>query len=159
MATVSFAIEPFSMPWMNAPTNPGTTIWKMADFPDGVVVLEAFKLDCGYCKANAPLVDQLAAKWDKVDKRVKVLDIGQDSYDYSINQWISMFNPNHPVLKDVGRTVFYKLIQQEGVPQTFILNCKGDLVAQTYGGPWGDEEQTTIDRAIKSALQTDCSRD
>lgn len=154
-ATNAFAskIAPMSFPWMNGPAAGAT--WNMTDHPNGVFVFEAFSLNCSWCNKNAANVDALATKF-KDNARVNVIDLGLDSSDSSYSRWISTHKPNHPVVKDVGRKVYNALQVENGIPQVFIVNCKGEL-EDVVVGYWESGEKAQVERAVNKALQTTCN--
>lgn len=154
-ASSAFAskIAPMSFPWMNGPQSGAT--WNMADHSNGVFVFEAFSLNCSWCNKNAVNVDAIANKF-KDNARVNVIDLGLDSSDSSYTRWIQTHKPNHPVVKDVGRKVYNALQVENGIPQVFIVNCRGEL-EDVVVGYWESAEKAQVERAINKALQTTCN--
>jgi peroxiredoxin len=151
-STLAFAVTPFELPWMNSDTHGAK--FKMADHPNGIFVVEAYFLGCPYCNDNAPNVDALAKKFSD-DSRVQVLDVGIDRSDSQYEEWIERHHPNHPVLKDAQR----KLIRQlgtSGYPSTYVIDCKGNVVAKT-SGEWGDEERQTIEDGVTKLQGETCT--
>src|SRR5687768_8899726 len=71
----SLALEPFELTWMNH--EDPTTIYRSADYPQAVFVLEAYFKNCPYCNDNAPLVDRLKEHYAD-NPNVQILDIGRD---------------------------------------------------------------------------------
>lgn len=146
-------IAPSSFPWMNA--GQAGTSYNMADHPNAVFVFEAFSLSCSWCNKNAPNVDALASKF-KDNSRVQVIDLGLDTSDSNYTRWISTHKPNHPVVKDVGRKVYNALQVENGIPQVFIVNCRGER-EDVVVGYWGDAEKAQVEAAVNRALQTTCA--
>ena len=146
-------IAPTSFPWMNA--KQADTTYSMADHPNAVFVFETFSLSCSWCNKNASNVDALATKF-KDNNRVQVIDLGIDSSDSNFTRWIQTHNPNHPVVKDVGRKVYNALQVENGIPQVFIVNCRGER-EDVVVGYWESAEKAQIERAINKALQTTCT--
>lgn len=153
-ATSAFAakIAPSSFPWMNAGQT-GTT-YNMADHANAVFVFEAFSLNCSWCNKNAANVDALATKF-KDNPRVQVVDLGLDTSDSYYSRWIATHKPNHPVVKDVGRKVYSALQVENGIPQVFIVNCRGER-EEVVVGYWGEAEKAQVEAAVNRALQTTC---
>ncbi|MBM4304300.1 MAG: TlpA family protein disulfide reductase [Deltaproteobacteria bacterium] len=144
------AVQPVELTQMNGQGG----IYKMADHPQGIFVVEAYFLNCPYCNYNAPNVNALADKFAN-DPRVQVLDVGVDRDDASYKTWIKKHNPNHPVLKDSSR----KLISQlgtSGYPSTYVINCKGQLVEKTEG-EWGAAEEEAIVSAVERLQAQNCN--
>ncbi len=146
-------IAPTTFPWMNA--KQANTTYNMADHTNAVFVLEAFSLNCSWCNKNAANVDALATKF-KDNDRVQVIDLGIDSSDGYFTRWIQTHNPNHPVVKDVGRKVYNALQVENGIPQVFIVNCRGEREGVVVGY-WEDAEKEQVESAINKALQTTCA--
>jgi AhpC/TSA family len=138
-------VAPFQLPWMNHAT-PGT-IYKSADHPNTVFVLEAYFRSCSYCNANAPLVDDLAESYAD-NARVQVIDLGIDKYDNDYRIWIANHQPNHPVLKDANRVVVTPL-GTTAYPTTYVVDCNMNVVYRSVGG-WSSI--APIQQAVDAAL-------
>jgi hypothetical protein len=128
-------------------------VYRMSEHKNAVFVFEAYRLSCGYCNENAPLVDKLATEYAS-NSRVQVLDLGLDTVDADFDQWISLHHPNHPVVQDTNRRIYNALKTENGVPQVFVVNCKGQMVGN-HVGTWGGAE-SYIRRLVDRALQTSC---
>jgi hypothetical protein len=155
LSSASFAasIDPVDFPWFNGPTR--DAIYRMSEHSNSVHIFEAFTLSCSWCNRNAPQVQAMADEYADND-RVQFIDLGLDTDDRNITRWVSTHNPTYPVVKDVNRTVYNALRQSNGVPQTFVVDCRGEMVGSTIGY-WGAEEKAAIREAIATALATDCS--
>jgi hypothetical protein len=55
----------------------------------------------------------------------------------------------------VGQKVWNQLKTENSIPQTFVLNCRGELVDSTVGY-WGDAEKNALQAAIAKALEISC---
>lgn len=139
-------------PWMNSSVH--GAVWKFADHANGVTVLEAYSVNCGYCNRNAAAVNALADDY-KDDARVTVLDLGVDTADRDYRRWIAKHKPNHPVVKDVNQAVYYALRQTTIIPTTFVVACDGTLVAWT-SNVWDDAAEETLRNGIAKAEQVTC---
>lgn len=152
-SSLAFAtsVSSFSLPWMN--NHGGASTFSSTDYPDGIFVVEAYFLGCPYCNDNAANVDALATEFAS-DPRVHVLDVGVDRSQSDYDEWISRHNPNHPVLND-GNEQLIGQLGTTGFPSTYVLDCKGNVVAQTEG-EWGDQEKTTIENGVKQLQSQQC---
>lgn len=153
---LSTAASAASIPMYDFPLKNGESrddVYKMSEHKNSVFVFEAYRLSCGYCNDNAPVVDALAAEY-AANGRVQVIDLGLDTNDADYAEWIARHTPNHPVVQDTGRRVFNALKTQNGVPQVFIVNCKGEMVGN-HVGTW-DNSGRNIRSMIDRALQTTC---
>ena len=145
-----------SIPMYEFPLKNGESrddLYKMSEHKNSVFVFEAYRLSCGYCNENAPVVDALVNEY-AANPRVQVLDLGLDTNDSEYAEWVARHNPNHPVIQDTGRRVYNALRTENGVPQVFIVNCKGEMVGNHVGtwSGYGKKIRGLIDRA----LQTTC---
>lgn len=161
MASVLFlastVVSAASIPNYEFPLKNGANrddIYKMSAHPNTVFVFEAWGINCGYCHENASAVDAMAAEF-AANPRVQVLDLGLDVDDFAFQEWIARHHPNHPVIQDTGRRVFNALKTSSGIPQVFIVNCKGEMVGN-YVGTWGSSA-STIRGYIRTALTTVCN--
>jgi peroxiredoxin len=143
-----FGVSPFQLPWMNSGEE-GIVQYKSESYLDAVWVVEAYFLGCPYCNDNAPNVNQLQTHF-KNDERVQILDVGIDKNDSQYAEWIRRHKPNHPVLKDPGRT----LIRQLGTttyPSTYVLDKKMNVIYQ-WSGVWSSKVEQQIKDAVEKAL-------
>jgi cytochrome c biogenesis protein CcmG/thiol:disulfide interchange protein DsbE len=150
-STSAFAISPFELPWVNNPAR--DTIYKTSDHANGVFVLEFFANFCGACNENAPNVDALAEHYAD-EPRVLVLDMAIDTNDREIAAWIARHQPNHPVLKDVGRAVWREVATQY-IPTVVITDCNG-VEKYRYTGAWTSSVKATIKSKIDALLAETC---
>lgn len=141
------------LPWKNA-ANQGS-ILEFVTKPNTVFVFEAFSLGCHWCNVNAPKVQEMA-EYYKGDSRVQFIDLGLDTRDIDYTRWISAHKPTYPVVQDLDGKIFSSLKQSNGIPQTFVVDCEGNLVGSTLGA-WNDAEKEVIKTAIEKAEQTVCN--
>jgi hypothetical protein len=140
------------LPWRNAQTAGAT--YKMGAKPNTVHVIEAYSISCSWCNSNASQVQELASALAG-ETRIQFLDLGLDARPADYTRWISAHKPTYPVVQDVGQVVWNQLKQDNGIPQTFIVDCRGELVGSTIGY-WGDVEKNTLQAAIAKALEISC---
>jgi hypothetical protein len=145
-------MEILEFPWKNAST--AGSVWKMSDHPNGVFVFEAFSINCTYCNQNATQVKNFARRWSS-NPRVQVIDLGLDTVASAYTRWIATHRPPYPVVEDVGQRAWNALKQQNGIPQTFVVNCRGERVGATVG-LWNPSAVAALDAAVNRALETTC---
>jgi hypothetical protein len=143
-----------AFPWMNGPARDSR--YDMAASGNKVHVFEAYSISCAYCNSNAEQVQALATEYGD-NARVQFLDLGLDSADRDYTSWINRHQPTYPVVKDVGHAVWNALKQENSIPQTFVVDCRGELVDYTIG-EWGNAEKAQLRQAIATALETTCDQ-
>ncbi|MCX6118632.1 MAG: TlpA disulfide reductase family protein [Proteobacteria bacterium] len=145
-----------SIPMMSFPVKNGIQgeVYNMADHPNSVFVFEAYRLSCHYCNENAPNVDRLKEEF-RDNTRVQVLDLGLDTSSFDYSEWIRRHNPNHPVIQDVGRKVYNTLRTENGIPQTFVVDCKGNMTGNVVG-EWDQGGEQKVRKLIDTALAVQC---
>ena len=131
---------PFSLPNMTTQTQ-----YNSEDHKGGVFVVEAFFYGCHYCHANSNNVHELAEQYRGNDK-VQVMDVGIDRRDDYYAAWVRQHGCTHPVLKDDRKELIGKL-GTHSYPSTYVVNCRGELVAET-SGVW----DSGIKRRLRSAV-------
>jgi cytochrome c biogenesis protein CcmG/thiol:disulfide interchange protein DsbE len=98
----------------------------LADFRGKVVVLNVFASWCQPCKAEAPILageqKQIAGK-NATILGVTYLDNSSDS-----EQFVKREHVTYPVLRDVSGS-FVRSFGATGVPETFVIDRKGDIEA------------------------------
>ena len=153
IAQASF-IPMIEFPLKNGPNR--DDIYKMSEHPNTVFVFEAYRLSCEYCNENAPLVDALADDY-RANARVQVLDLGQDVADRDYEEWIDRHHPNHSVVLDTNKRVYNTLKTVNGVPQVFVVNCRGELVGNIVGS-WDANDERKVRKLVDQALVTTCEK-
>jgi hypothetical protein len=146
-------VKPMVLPIM-ASNGVASGNWDMASYKNGVFVFEAYMNFCSYCNTNAPLVNQLTTVW-KDQPRVQVLDLSGDTSPREYAAWFSKHKPNHLVLNDGAKKMFWQMATQNLLPQTFVVNCRGQIIDSHLGG-WDSSTMANINSAINEALQTVC---
>jgi hypothetical protein len=140
------------LPWLNGPTR--GSVYRFTDHSNRVHLIEAWTIGCSWCNRNAAQVKALKQEY-ATDAGVEFLDLGLDSNASAYAQWIQSHRPTYPVVQDAGRAIWTALKQADGVPQTFVVDCKGHLVDYTIGY-WGESEKTSLRAAIALAKETSC---
>lgn len=147
---------PVNLEFTHMSVAPAGTKYRMTDHPNSVFVFEVFLNSCPDCNKNAPAVNRLAADYAN-NPRVQVLDTGLDSNAAFYQAWIKNTKPNHQVINDSGYQVFNLLSTANTIPQVFIVNCKGEMVAN-HVDVWDANAEKEIRGYINTALQTTCTK-
>lgn len=144
------SIGAFELPWMNHQL-PGTA-YDSSDHPEAVYVFHVYANFCGWCHTLEAEVKAVAATYAG-DDQVQVIDLGIDQADLEYQRWIATENPTHPVLKDVGRGLTRQLTDYlQGVSTTFVVDCRGLVVEELYGGvtDWTESVTAAVEAALAS---------
>lgn len=147
-----------SIPMLEFPQLNGISadaVYRMADHPNSVFVFEAYRVACGGCNENAVNIKKLVEDF-KDHPRVQILDLSMDSTRADFDLWLSRHAPSHPVVQDVNFKVFKALRSGSGVPQVFVVDCRGDLLGG-LSGIWDADAADKVRRIIHAGLETDCA--
>jgi cytochrome c biogenesis protein CcmG, thiol:disulfide interchange protein DsbE len=98
----------------------------LADFRGKVVVLNVFASWCGPCKAEAPILDQEQRTLARSGATVIGVTY-QDNSDAS-ESFVRQQHITYPVLRDASGN-FVRSFGATGVPETFVINRQGRIVA------------------------------
>jgi thiol-disulfide isomerase/thioredoxin len=145
-------LNDLKLPWKNASVP--NAVFDLSEKPNQVYVFEVFSIGCHWCNENAPQVQELAKDFATI-KNVQFMDLGLDTRELDYTRWIKTHAPSYPVVQDIGKKVYKALSQENAIPQTFVVDCKGQLVGSTVGF-WHEEEKETIKNSIEKAQQTVC---
>ena len=154
LSSSALAITPFDLPWKNNPAHDAR--YRTTDHVDGVFVLEFFANFCGACNSNAANVDELADSYHD-QARVQVLDMGLDTEESEIQEWIDTHQPNHPVLQDASREVWDQ-IGADAIPTVVVMDCKGNIKYQVTS-VWSQSIKSRIHQAVDGLLQQGCTQE
>jgi hypothetical protein len=138
------AITNFELPIFNGAAG---AVYKSADHPGTVYVMEAFQNFCPSCNENAENVDALATDYASNGK-VQVLDLSLDTNTREIRNWIANHHPNHPVVQDLGKKIWAE-INEQYIPTTVVVDCSGAIVYKSVGTWEGTSElKAAVDDAV-----------
>ena len=138
-------ISGFALPWYNSTAG---AVYKDADHPKTVYVMEAFENFCPTCNENAVNVDEMATFYAG-NAHVQVLDLTLDTSDREIRTWIANHHPNHPVVKDAGGKIWSE-INEQYIPTAVVVDCSGEIVWK-YTGAWEEQQKAEIKDAVAKA--------
>lgn len=139
-------ISGFELPWYNSDAG---AVYKSADHPGTVFVMEAHQNFCSACNENAPNVDELAVQYAG-NHKVQVLDLSLDSNDREIRSWIARHQPNHPVVKDVNKAIWAQ-INESYIPTAVVVDCDGAIVWKSVG-VWDPATKAGLRASIDAAV-------
>lgn len=111
----------------------------LADYRGKVVVLNFWASWCPPCRAEMPSMEQLYGKLKGSDFVLLAVNVEENgrSATAAFSQKIPM---SFPVLLDDNQHVS-ELYRVSGIPQTFIINKKGEIVQEVTGGrDWNSPE-------------------
>ncbi|HEV3056492.1 MAG TPA: TlpA disulfide reductase family protein, partial [Solirubrobacteraceae bacterium] len=122
---------------------PGTT--SLANMRGKIVVLNVFASWCQPCVAEAPILEQEQRQLVKNNATVlgvTYLDNSSDS-----EQFVQQHGVTYPVIRDVSGN-FVKSFGTDGVPETFVINRRGRIVALRRYQLAGNWLQQTVSRIL-----------
>lgn len=145
-------LEGLKLPWKNGASP--NAVYDLGENRKAIYVFEAFMNFCPACNENAAQVNEMAKEYE--DTNVRFLDLGLDTREFDYIRWITTHNPLYPVVQDIDKKIFNSLKGTNLIPQTFVVDCKGQLIGGTVGS-WEESDKETIKNYIEKAKETNCN--
>jgi cytochrome c biogenesis protein CcmG/thiol:disulfide interchange protein DsbE len=119
---------------------------RIADLRGKVVVLNVFASWCDPCKAEAPILERAQRELVRHDGTVLGVTYLDNSSDSA--QFVRQHHITYPVLRDVSDS-FVRSFGTTGVPETFVIDRQGHIVAARRYQLTGNWLQQTIGRILQ----------
>ena len=145
------AVEPFELPWVNAPL--GKTHFKSNETKNATLIVVPFYDRCASCNANAREINELANRYAN-EPKIQFIEVGLDQEPDSDRGWVTRHNPNHPVLQD-EKGILIGQLGASTLPEAFVLDCRGKIVFRVWG-EWRSSEKLAIMNAIDAVSKVNC---
>jgi len=119
---------------------------RLSDFRGRAVLLDFWATWCGPCRAEAPIVEQVARRWR--DRGVVVLGIDTDTADQGDPRAFAIENGlSYPIVHDVTGTAA-RAYEVDSLPTLVVVSPGGKIVAVRSGITDGAE----LERLVRQAL-------
>jgi peroxiredoxin len=128
-------------PDFTLPALGGNTV-RLSDYRGKVVFLNFWATWCAPCREEMPYMDYLYQGLKGRDFEMLAVSIDTKGADL-VQSFVTSYHLTFPVLLDADQRV-YRLYGLTGVPETFVINKKGDIILEVIGPrdwtrkPWLD---------------------
>ena len=122
---------------------------RLSDYQDKVVVLDFYATWCEPCRDSIPHLVDLQKRYGSQGLQIIGLNLGgQDDYD-KVPEFAREFHIQYPLgIPDPELENLY--LNDDAIPQTFIINRKGQLLKHFVG--YDDSMADELERAIQASL-------
>jgi cytochrome c biogenesis protein CcmG, thiol:disulfide interchange protein DsbE len=120
----------------------------LADYRGKVVVLNFWASWCGPCREEAPVLESI---WENYkDRGVVVLGVAYVDTDANSKAYMSEFYISYPNGPDL-ETRISEAFHIQGVPETFVIDQRGQIAEFIYAGVQKDKLMATLDGLLKDS--------
>lgn len=133
---------------LRLPVLGSTATESLAQFRGKVVVLNVFASWCQPCQAEAPVLER--EQQQIVKDNATVLGVTYQDNSGSSEAFVHQNHLTYPVIRDVSGNLVRGL-GSTGVPETFVINRNGRIVALHRSQLAGDWLQQTVSRVLDRA--------
>src|SRR2546423_10148260 len=123
-----------------------------ADYQGKVLVLDFYATWCAPCRESIPHLIGLQKKYEDQGLQVVGLNVGGPGDAEKIPAFAKEFGIQYPLGKPDEDLVSLLLSDNDGIPQTFVFDRRGQFVRRFVG--YSEEAGERLDSAVESALQT-----
>jgi len=144
----------------NVPTKPleemswtGTdgTQQTVGDLRDRVVIIDFWATYCPPCREEIPHLNSLQAKYGADKLHIVGLNVGGDEDAPKIPAFVKEMKVAYPVAYPETPLVSYVFGDDDSIPQTVVLDRKGQVVLKVTG--FGPQIREELDAAVDSAMR------
>jgi cytochrome c biogenesis protein CcmG/thiol:disulfide interchange protein DsbE len=123
-----------------------------ADYHGKVLVLDFYATWCGPCRESVPHLIGLQKKYEAQGLQVVGLNVGGPGDAERVPAFAKEFGIQYPLGKPDQDLASLLLSDNDGIPQTFIFDRRGQFVRRFVG--YSVEAGERVDSTVEGALQT-----
>ena len=125
----------------------------LSDYSGHPLLLNIWATWCGPCRAEMPSLERLYRDYAPKGLRIAAVSIDDPGSDQLIREFVNEHHLTFDVLHD-GKAGIMTQYQIGGLPETFLISRRGDIVGTRFSADWSSpESRALVDALLRAGMR------